>query len=41
MKDVSFIGEETKVPLSEEILEKIRKEAERGKKDLIPMIKRL
>ncbi len=41
MKDVSFIGEETKVPLSKEILEEIRKEAERGKKDLIPMIKRL
>ncbi|OYT60218.1 hypothetical protein B6U71_01255 [Euryarchaeota archaeon ex4484_178] len=41
MKDVPFVKEEVEVPLSKEVLEEIRKEAERGKKNLIPAIKRL
>ncbi len=41
MEGVSFIKEEVKVPLSREILEEIKREAERGKKDLIPAIQRI
>jgi KaiC/GvpD/RAD55 family RecA-like ATPase len=41
MKGVPFIKEEVRVPLSKEILEEIKREAERGKKDLIPAIKRI
>ena len=41
MKGVSFKTEEVKVPLSKEILESIKKEAERGKKDLIPIIRKI
>ena len=41
VKGAPFEGKEIEVPLSREILEEIRKEAERGKKNLIPAIKRL
>jgi hypothetical protein len=41
MKGVAFRKEEIEVPLSSEVLESIRKEAEKGKKDLIPMISRI
>jgi hypothetical protein len=41
VKGVPFSREEVEVPLSREILEEIRREAERGKKNLIPAIKRL
>lgn len=40
-KGVKFVASEMKLSLSKEILEEIRKEAERGKKDLIPLIKRI
>ncbi len=41
VKGAPFERKEIEVPLSREILEEIRKEAERGKKNLIPAIKRL
>ncbi|WP_297417484.1 ATPase domain-containing protein [Thermococcus sp.] len=41
VKGAPFERKETEVPLSKGILEEIRKEAERGKKNLIPAIKRL
>jgi len=41
VKGAPFEKKEIEVPLSKEILEEIRKEAERGKKNLIPAIKRL
>ncbi len=41
IKGAPFERKEIEVPLSREILEEIRKEAERGKKNLIPAIKRL
>ncbi|RLF75923.1 hypothetical protein DRN39_06535 [Thermococci archaeon] len=41
MKGAPFRYTETEVPLSSEILESIRKEAEKGKKNLIPLIKRV
>ena len=41
MKEVSFKTEEVKLPLSKEILESIKKEAERGKRDLIPIIRKI
>ncbi len=41
IKGAPFEKKEVEVPLSREILEEIRKEAERGKKNLIPAIKRL
>ena len=41
IKGAPFKRKEIEVPLSREILEEIRKEAERGKKNLIPAIKRL
>lgn len=41
MRGVPFKDTEVEVPLSNEVLESIRKEAERGKKNLIPAIKRL
>jgi KaiC/GvpD/RAD55 family RecA-like ATPase len=41
VKGAPFERKEIEVPLSKEILEEIRKEAERGKKNLIPAIKRL
>ncbi|NJF24626.1 ATPase domain-containing protein [Thermococcus sp. Bubb.Bath] len=41
IKGAPFSKEEVEVPLSREILEEIRREAERGKKNLIPAIKRL
>ena len=40
-KDVSFKQEEFPVPLSRQVLESIKREAEKGKKDLIPAIKSL
>ncbi len=41
VKGALFNKTEVEVPLSKELLEEIRKEAERGKKNLIPAIKRL
>ncbi len=41
VKGAPFEKKEVEVPLSREILEEIRREAERGKKNLIPAIKRL
>jgi KaiC/GvpD/RAD55 family RecA-like ATPase len=41
MKGVAFKKEEIEVPLSSEILMSIKKEAEKGKKDLIPIISRI
>lgn len=41
MTGVKFKSEEVEVPLTEEILESIRREAERGKKYLIPTIKKI
>jgi len=41
MKGVSFKQETVKVPLSQEILKSLREEAEKGKRNLIPMIKKL
>ncbi len=38
MKNVEFSNEEVEIPLSRETLEEIRKEAEKGKKNLIPSI---
>ncbi|OQX53390.1 MAG: hypothetical protein B5M53_06990 [Candidatus Cloacimonas sp. 4484_209] len=39
MKAVSFNKEEIKIPLSKDVLESIKKEAEKGKKNLIPTLK--
>jgi KaiC/GvpD/RAD55 family RecA-like ATPase len=39
MKGVAFRKEEIEVPLSTEVLTSIKKEAEKGKKDLIPIIR--
>ncbi len=41
MKEVPFKNEEIKVPLSQEILRSLREEAEKGKKNLIPAIKKI
>ena len=41
MKDVKFIKDEVEVPLSHEMLESIREEAEKGKKNLIPAISKI
>jgi archaellum biogenesis ATPase FlaH len=41
IKRVAFRKEEIEVPLSPEVLESIRREAEKGKKDLIPTIRRI
>ena len=41
MKGVSFIKKEVEVPLSREVLENIRQEAEKGKRNLIPEIRKL
>jgi hypothetical protein len=40
-KELTFFNEEVKVPLTEEILESIKHEAEKGKTHLIPIIKNL
>ena len=41
MKDVPFKREEVEVPLSRDVLMSIKQEAEKGKKGLIPLIKKL
>ncbi|MCD6299216.1 MAG: hypothetical protein J7L93_01240 [Thermoplasmata archaeon] len=41
MKDTSFIEKEIEVPLSRDILEGIKIEAEKGKKNLIPAIRKI
>jgi len=41
MKDVKFIGDEVEVPLTPEILQSIKEEAEKGKKNLIPAISKI
>ncbi|NIA10251.1 MAG: hypothetical protein GWP10_11135 [Nitrospiraceae bacterium] len=41
MKGVPFIKKEVEVPLSREVLENIRQEAEKGKRNLIPEIRKL
>ena len=41
MKDVPYVKEEVKVPLSREILKSLREEAEKGKRNLIPGIKKI
>ncbi|HUX56128.1 MAG TPA: hypothetical protein VMV77_04090 [Bacteroidales bacterium] len=40
-KEVAFFDQEVKVPLSSEILDSIKHEAEKGKTHLIPMIKNI
>jgi len=41
MRRVPFIEKEVEVPLSKDILESIKREAEKGKKNLIPAIKKI
>ena len=41
VKEAAFFDQEVKVPLSLEILESIKQEAEKGKTHLIPMIKNI
>ena len=41
MREVPFIEKEVEVPLSKEVLESIKQEAEKGKKNLIPAIRKI
>jgi len=41
MKDAPFMEKEVEVPLSRDVLESIKREAEKGKKNLIPAIKKI
>jgi len=41
MKGVAFVEEEVKVPLSREVLEEVKREAEKGKRNLIPTLSKI